>query len=156
MLYSKQEWFKTKAEMNEIFADIPEALDNTLEVLDKVETYSIDHAPIMPNFAIPKSFGTEEEYHQRFSDEELFEEFTRDENGNVVLADEMLTPDSSRFWPMDGYVKGKSQPSYDKQYVRDWLKANPDKGYVLPQEVIDATIAKYAEAYELLTGEKPF
>ena len=83
-------------------------------------------------------------------------EFGLDENGNVVLADEMLTPDSSRFWPMDGYVKGKSQPSYDKQYVRDWLKANPDKGYVLPQEVIDATIAKYAEAYELLTGEKPF
>ncbi|MBP3829826.1 MAG: DNA polymerase III subunit alpha [Bacteroidaceae bacterium] len=88
MLYTKQEWFKTQAEMNDIFADVPEALRNTLEVLDKVETYSIDHAPIMPNFAIPKSFGTEEEYHQRFTDEQLFQEFTRDENGNEVCSRE--------------------------------------------------------------------
>ena len=88
MLYSKQEWFKTQAEMNDIFADVPEALDNTMEVLDKVEMYSIDHAPIMPNFAIPESFGTEEEYHKRFTDEELFEEFTRDENGNVICSRE--------------------------------------------------------------------
>ncbi|MBR0433989.1 MAG: DNA polymerase III subunit alpha [Bacteroidaceae bacterium] len=88
MLYTKQEWFKTQAEMNDIFADVPEALRNTLEVLNKVETYSIDHAPIMPNFAIPKSFGTEEEYHQRFTDEQLFQEFTRDENGNEVCSRE--------------------------------------------------------------------
>ena len=81
-------------------------------------------------------------------------EFGLDEEGNVVLADEMLTPDSSRFWPVEGYEKGKSQPSFDKQYVRDWLKANPDKGYVLPDEVIDATIARYSEAYELLSGKK--
>lgn len=81
-------------------------------------------------------------------------EFGLDEEGNVVVADEMLTPDSSRFWPMDGYEKGKPQPSYDKQYVRDWLKANPDQGYVLPEEVIEKTIAKYAEAYERLSGKK--
>ena len=81
-------------------------------------------------------------------------EFGLDEEGNVVLADELLTPDSSRFWPVEGYEKGKSQPSFDKQYVRDWLKANPDKGYVLPDEVIDATIARYSEAYELLSGKK--
>ena len=88
MLYSKQEWFKTREEMNKIFGDVPEALTNTLEILDKVETYSIDHAPIMPNFAIPKSFGTEESYHQRFTDEQLFEEFTRDENGREVCSRE--------------------------------------------------------------------
>ena len=81
-------------------------------------------------------------------------EFGLDEDGNVVLADEMLTPDSSRFWPLDGYVAGKGQPSFDKQFVRDWLKANPDSDYLLPDDVIDKTIAKYKEAYEMLTGKK--
>lgn len=81
-------------------------------------------------------------------------EFGLDENGNVVLADEMLTPDSSRFWPLDGYKPGQSQPSFDKQFVRDWLKANPDSDYNLPQEIIDKTIAKYKEAYHLLTGKE--
>ena len=81
-------------------------------------------------------------------------EFGLDENGNVVLGDEMLTPDSSRFWPLEGYEPGHSQPSFDKQFVRDWLKANPDSNYDLPQDVIDKTIAKYLEAYELLTGKK--
>ncbi len=80
-------------------------------------------------------------------------EFGLDENGNVILGDEMLTPDSSRFWPLEGYEPGKSQPSYDKQFVRDWLKENPDSGYVLPDRVIEKTIDKYKEAYELLTGE---
>lgn len=81
-------------------------------------------------------------------------EFGLDENGNVVIGDEMLTPDSSRFWPLEGYEAGKSQPSYDKQFVRDWLKANPDSDYLLPDNVIDKTIAKYKEAFELLTGRK--
>jgi phosphoribosylaminoimidazole-succinocarboxamide synthase len=81
-------------------------------------------------------------------------EFGLDENGNVVLGDEMLTPDSSRFWPVEGYEPGHGQPSFDKQFVRDWLKANPDSDYNLPQEVIDKTIAKYEEAYFLLTGTK--
>lgn len=81
-------------------------------------------------------------------------EFGLDEKGNVVLADEMLTPDSSRFWPLDGYKPGQSQPSFDKQFVRDWLKANPDSDYNLPQEIIDKTIAKYKEAYHLLTGKE--
>ncbi|MEE8885905.1 MAG: phosphoribosylaminoimidazolesuccinocarboxamide synthase [Eubacteriales bacterium] len=80
-------------------------------------------------------------------------EFGLDENGNVVLADEMLTPDSSRFWPAEGYEAGHSQPSFDKQFVRDWLKANPDSDYDLPQDVIDKTIAKYKEAYKMLTGK---
>lgn len=79
-------------------------------------------------------------------------EFGLDKEGNIVLGDEMLTPDNSRFWPLDGYAPGKGQPSYDKQFVRDYLKENP--GDVLPQEIIDKTIGKYVEAYELLTGEK--
>ena len=81
-------------------------------------------------------------------------EFGLNEDGEVILADEMLTPDSSRFWPVEGYEPGKSQPSFDKQFVRDYLKANPDCDYNLPQDVIDKTIAKYEEAYELLTGKK--
>jgi len=81
-------------------------------------------------------------------------EFGLDENGEVVLGDEMITPDCSRFWPLEGYKVGQGQPSYDKQFVRDWLSANPDASYELPQDVIDKTIGKYIEAYELLTGQK--
>ena len=80
-------------------------------------------------------------------------EFGLDENGTVVLGDEMLTPDSSRFWPVEGYEPGHGQPSFDKQFVRDYLKANPDCDYDLPQDVIDRTIEKYKEAYTLLTGK---
>ncbi|MEE0558403.1 MAG: phosphoribosylaminoimidazolesuccinocarboxamide synthase [Bulleidia sp.] len=81
-------------------------------------------------------------------------EFGVNEDGEIVLGDEMLTPDSSRFWPLEGYEAGHSQPSFDKQFVRDWLKANPESDYNLPQEVIDKTIAKYLEAYQLLTGKE--
>ncbi len=81
-------------------------------------------------------------------------EFGLDEDGKMILADEMLTPDSSRFWPLAGYEPGRSQPSYDKQFVRDWLKANPDSDYLLPDDIIAKTIDKYMEAYERLTGEK--
>ncbi len=81
-------------------------------------------------------------------------EFGLDEDGNVVIGDEMLTPDSSRFWPLEGYEAGHGQPSFDKQFVRDWLKANPDSDYNLPQDVIDRTIDKYLEAYRLLTGKE--
>ena len=104
MLYSKQEWMKTTAEMADVFSDIPEALANTLEIADKVETYDIDHAPIMPNFAIPESFGTEEEYRQRLTEKDLFDEFTRDENGNVVLSQE------------DAEAKIKKLGGYQKLY----------------------------------------
>ena len=85
MLYSKQEWFKTRQEMNDIFGDIPEALANTLEVLDKVETYNINHDPIMPFFPIPAEFGTEDDIRRRYTDEDLFREFTSDENGQNPL-----------------------------------------------------------------------
>ena len=78
-------------------------------------------------------------------------------DGRVTLIDECLTPDSSRFWPADSYEEGKVQPSYDKQYVRDWLKANWDfqgEPSHLPAEVIEGTSARYREAYEIITGEK--
>ena len=81
-------------------------------------------------------------------------EFGLDDQGRVVIGDEMLTPDSSRFWPADGYEPGHGQPSFDKQFVRDWLKEHPDSDYNLPQDVIDKTIEKYLEAYKLLTGKE--
>ncbi|MBP3711378.1 MAG: DNA polymerase III subunit alpha [Bacteroidaceae bacterium] len=85
MRYSKQEWFKTRAEMNAIFQDIPEALANTCEVLDKVEVYDLESNPIMPFFPIPEDFGTEELWRQKYTDEDLFKEFTSDENGENPL-----------------------------------------------------------------------
>ena len=81
-------------------------------------------------------------------------EFGLDENDNVIIGDEMLTPDSSRFWPLEGYMAGQSQPSYDKQFVRDWLKTNPDSDYLLPDGVIAKTVDKYKEAFFMLTGKK--
>lgn len=81
-------------------------------------------------------------------------EFGLDEDGNVVIGDEMLTPDSSRFWPLEGYKPGQGQPSFDKQFVRDWLKANPDNDLLLPDEVVTKTVDKYKEAYLLLTGKE--
>ena len=80
-------------------------------------------------------------------------EFGLDENGNMVLGDEVLTPDSSRFWPVDGYEPGHGQPSFDKQFARDWLKANPEKGWKLPEEIVEKTIGKYLQAYKMLTGK---
>ena len=88
MRYSKQEWFKTRAEMNDIFSDIPEAMTNTLEILDKVEIYDINHGPIMPFFPIPEDFGTEEEWRKRFTEEDLYKEFTTDENAENPLSPE--------------------------------------------------------------------
>ncbi|MGN0348415.1 MAG: phosphoribosylaminoimidazolesuccinocarboxamide synthase [Roseburia sp.] len=79
-------------------------------------------------------------------------EFGLDEKGQVVLGDEMLTPDSSRFWPLAGYQPGQAQPSFDKQFVRDWLKENPDHDLKLPDEVVTKTVDKYKEAFALLTG----
>ena len=114
MLYSKQEWFKTTAEMEAVFSDFPEAIANTLEIASKIEEYDIDHAPIMPNFAIPTDFGTEEEYRSRITEQELFDEFTRDENGNVVLSED------------DAKAKIKKLGGYEKLYrikfEADYLK----------------------------------
>ena len=81
-------------------------------------------------------------------------EFGLNEEGEIILGDEMLTPDSSRFWPADTYEPGHGQPSFDKQYARDWLKANEGHDWTLPQEIADKTIEKYLQAYKLLTGKE--
>lgn len=112
MHYTKQEWFKSQQEMSEIFSDVPEALANTAEIADKVEVYSIDHPPIMPNFEIPKEFGTEEEYRQRISEQELFDEFTRDENGNVVLSDEEAHKKLAKLGGYDKLYRIKFEADY--------------------------------------------
>jgi len=110
--YTKQEWLKSTAEMQAIFKDVPESLLNTQEILDKVEFYSIDHAPIMPNFAIPAEFGTEEEYRNRISEQELFDEFTRDENGNVVLSPEEAEKKINRLGGYDKLYRIKFEADY--------------------------------------------
>ena len=114
MLYSKQEWFKTREEMNAVFQDIPEALSNTIEILDKVETYDIDHAPIMPFFAIPEAFGTEKEWREKFTDEDIFNEFTRDENGNVVLSQEEAEKKIKKLGGIDKLYRIKFEADYLK------------------------------------------
>ena len=112
MLYTKQEWMKTREEMNEIFADVPEALSNTTEICDKVEFYSIDHAPIMPTFAIPEEFGTEEEYRKRFSEKDLFDEFTQDENGRVVMDEAAANAKIERLGGYDKLYRIKLEADY--------------------------------------------
>ena len=105
MLYSKQEWLKTTAEMAAIFGETdPEAMATTVDICNQVECYSIDHAPIMPTFAIPADFGTEEEYRARLTEQDLFDEFTRDEHGQVVMSEE------------EGRKKIEKLGGYDKLY----------------------------------------
>jgi len=114
MLYTKQEWLKTTDEMTKLFADIPEAIANTLEICNKVEVYSIDHAPIMPNYEIPADFGSEEEYRQRLTEKDLFDEFTQDEHGNVVLSEEEA---KNKIQKLGGYEK-----LYRIKFEADYLK----------------------------------
>ena len=122
MLYTKQEWMKTREEMNELFADVPEALSNTLEILDKVEYYSIDHPPIMPTFAIPEEFGTEEGYRQKYTEKDLFDEFTQDENGNVVLSEDAALDKIKRLGGYDKLYRIKLEADYLKKLTFDGAK----------------------------------
>ncbi len=104
MLYTKQEWFKTTEEMARIFADVPEALTNTGEILDKVETYNIESDPIMPFYPIPEAFGTEEQWRGIFTEDMLYQEFTTDEYGKNPLSEE------------EGTKKIKKLGGYEKLY----------------------------------------
>ena len=122
MLYSKQEWFKTREEMNAIFSDVPEALSNTLEILDKVEFYSIDHAPIMPFFPIPEEFGTEEETRKRISPEELFREFTTDENGNEIMSHEEAEKKIKKLGGLEKLYRIKFEADYLAKLAYDGAK----------------------------------
>ena len=112
MLYSKQEWFKTREEMNEVFADIPEALTNTIEVLDKVEFYDIENPPIMPFFPIPEEFGTEEQWRQKFTDDDIFTEFTTDENGENPLPREEGEKKIAKLGGIDKLYRIKFEADY--------------------------------------------
>lgn len=144
----------TKAEIGEHDENI--SFDETVEVLEKAYPgKGKEYAEKIKNITLKiyeKCADYAREHGIIIADTKF--EYGLDEHGEIVLGDEMLTPDSSRFWPLDGYEKGKSQPSYDKQFVRDWLKANKDKGYRLPDDVIDKTIDKYKEAYKLLTDKE--
>lgn len=122
MLYSKQEWFKTQKEMNELFEDVPEALSNTIEILNKVETYSIDHEPIMPNFAIPEDFGTEELYRQKYTEKELFDEFTQDENGNVVMDEKTANAKIIKLGGYNKLYRIKLEADYLRKLTMDGAK----------------------------------
>jgi len=133
MHYTKQEWLKSTAEMQAIFSDIPEALEGTLEVLNKVEEYSIDHAPIMPFFEIPKEFGTEEEYRAHITEKELFDEFTQDENGNVVLSEEEAKKKIDKLGGYDKLYRIKFEADYLKQLTMEGAKER--YGDPLPEEV---------------------
>lgn len=110
--------------------------DKTLEVYKKCSEYAVSKGVIIADTKF---------------------EFGLDETGNLVLADEVLTPDSSRFWPASDYQVGRSQKSFDKQYLRDWMKStgyNPENGTSIPEEVIQTTVNKYTESFELITGKK--
>lgn len=119
MLYSKQEWLKTQQEMNQLFADVPEALSNTVEILDKVEFYDIDHAPIMPFFDIPEEFGTEEQYRATYTEQDLFDEFTRDENGNVVMSPEAAKAKIDKLGGYDKLYRIKLEADYLKKLAME-------------------------------------
>ena len=134
MVYTGQEWLKSTAEMSELFADIPEAIETSVSIADKVEEYSIDHAPIMPNFEIPADFGSEAEYRSRITEQELFDEFTRDENGNVVMDEEAA---NKKIKALGGYDK-----LYRIKFEADYLTklafegARKRYGEKLPEDVV--------------------
>ena len=135
MAYTKQEWFKTQEEMNEAFSDLPEALSNTREIADKVEIYSIDHDPILPNFNIPEEFGTEESYRQKFSEQDLFDEFTHDENGNVVLSEEKALEKIKKLGGYDKLYRVKLEADYLAKLAWEGVERMYGKKETLSDEV---------------------
>ena len=135
MHYTKQEWLKTPAEMGRIFSDHPEVLENTQEIVDKVETYSIDSDPIMPKFPIPESFGTEESYRQKFTKEDLFNEFTRDEHGNVIMSQEEAEKKVKKLGGYDRLYRIKLEADYLAELT--WKGAHERYGETLTEEQIE-------------------
>jgi len=135
MLYSKQEWFKTRAEMNEVFSDVPEALSNTLELLDKTELYSIDHDPIMPFFPIPESFGTEEQWRAKFSEADLYREFCSDENGENLFSPEEAEKRIKHLGGYDKMYRIKFEADYLALLAYDGAKRR--YGDPTPQDVLE-------------------
>lgn len=138
MRYTKQEWFKTTAEMNNLFADIPQALDNTIEILDKVEEYDIDHPPIMPFFEIPSEFGTEEEWRKKFTEQDLYNEFTSNEKGESIMDAEA---GAKKIKSMGGY-NNLYRIKFESDYLKELTFQGAKRRYgdPLPQNVIDQLI----------------
>ena len=135
MHYTKQEWLKTPEEMGHIFSDHPEVLENTQEIVDKVETYSIDSDPIMPKFPIPEDFGTEEEYRKKFTEEDLFNEFTRDEHGNVVMSQEEAEKKVKKLGGYDRLYRIKLEADYLAKLT--WEGAKDRYGENLTEDQIE-------------------
>ena len=135
MAYTKQEWLKSPEEMCDIFADLPEAIENTMEIADKVEVYDIDSGPIMPAFPIPEDFGTEEEYRQKFTHEDLFNEFTQDENGNVVMSQEEAEKKIEKIGGYEKLYRIKLEADYLAKLA--WDGAHKRYGENLTQEQTD-------------------
>ena len=135
MHYTKQEWLKTPEEMGHIFSDHPEVLENTQEIVDKVETYSIDSDPIMPKFPIPEDFGTEEEYRKKFTEEDLFNEFTRDEHGNVVMSQEEAEKKVKKLGGYDRLYRIKLEADYLAKLT--WEGAKERYGENLTEDQIE-------------------
>ncbi len=138
MHYTKQEWLKTPKEMGAIFSDIPEVLENTQEIVDKVEAYSLDSDPIMPEFAIPEDFGTVEEYEKKFSKEALFDEFTRDEHGNVVMDQASAEKKIKKLGGYDKLYRIKLEADYLAELT--WKGAKERYGDDLSDELKDRII----------------
>ena len=143
MAYTKQEWLKTPEEMAAIFSDLPEVLANTQEIVNKVENYDIDSGPIMPKFPIPAEFGTEEEWRRKYTEQDLFDEFTRDEKGNVVLSQEEAEKKVKSLGGYDKLYRIKFEADYLKQLTMegarmrygDLLDADTDEGKALRERI---------------------
>ena len=149
MHYTKQEWMKTPEEMAAIFADIPEALENTMEVADKVEVYSIDSDPIMPVFDIPADFGSEEEYRQRITEKELFDEFTQNEKHEVVMSQADAEKKIKKLGGYDKLYRIKFEADYLEQLV--WKGAR--KRYLADREDL-SDASDLADIKDALTPEQ--
>ncbi len=132
MHYTKQEWLKSPDEMAAIFSDLPEALENTREIADKVENYSIDSDPLMPMFDIPESFGTEEQWRNRFSEQDLFDEFTQNEKHEVVLSQEAAEKKIKKLGGYNKLYRIKFEADYLEKLV--WEGAHLRYGDTLTDE----------------------
>lgn len=138
MHYTKQEWLKTPEEMHAIFKDVPEALSNTQEIVDKVEIYSLDSPPIMPKYDIPEAFGTEDSYRKQYSNEDLFEEFTRDETGQEVLSREDAESKIKKIGGYDKLYRIKLEADYLAKLA--WEGAKIRYGEILSDEIKERII----------------
>ena len=158
MHYTKQEWLKTPEEMGRIFSDHPEVLENTQEIVDKVESYSIDSDAIMPKFPIPEEFGTEEEYRQKFTEEDLFNEFTRDEHGNIVMSQEEAEKKVKKLGGYDRLYRIKLEADYLAELT--WKGAHQRYGEELTEEQVEflnsISIDPESDMYDILDAVEDY